>query len=374
MSDSLNFTGTDLGDRSRGVARRGHRYQGSDDDETSVSGSEDEEDSGESQSGGSGQLTVRDDREEALIQSALQRINRAQAKGKADVKLNKDELAALERRRKRMREEAERLKSSGSGSDRKKRKEQRVAVPLSQLDPSSLKRRPAHPPRQDSLPARAAVSREDSPDYPPEYLPYPPMGYFAPPVSSQSRSRSGTHVPRPSSRARENGSPPVAFDYLQAPHSNHRHVSESSARPRSRGMPQDELWMPQQVDPFQYQTAGPRHAAYPGQPPPFSKRHVSTPAEMSYMQQRGGPGPSSRSRHGSARTSLSRVPDGESSDEDTASDELGNGAQIREPTRGRDSEIVVEVSPERGPERSKKKSSSPTKRKPVASGSRRKRK
>lgn len=374
VGDSLQFTGTDLGDRSRGVARRGHRYQASDvEEDPSASGSEDDDNSGESNSGSSGQLTVRSEREEALIQSALQRIKRAQAKGKADVKLNKEELAALKRRRQRMQEEAERMKNSGSGSDRKKRKEQRVAVPLSELDPSSLKKT-AHPLRQDSLQARSAVSREDSPEYPADYTGrYPPMGYFPPPVTTQTRTRSGTHHQRPSSRARENGSPPVAFDYLQQPYPNSRHSSDSSARPRSRGMHQEDMWMPQHLDPFQYQTSGPRHG-YPAQPPGMSKRHSSTPAEMPYMQYRGAPGPSSKSRHGSARTSLSRVPDGESSDEDTTSDELGNGAQIREPARGRDKEIVVEVSPEREPEPTKKKSSSPTKRKPVSSGGRRRRK
>ena len=203
VSDTLNFTGTDLGDRSRGVARRGHRHRASDDEEdSSASGSEDDDNSGESNSGSSGQLTVRNEREEALIQSALQRINRAQARGRADVKLNKDELAALKRRRQRMQEEAERMKNSGSGSDRKKRKEQRVAVPLSELDPSSLKTRSTHPTRQDSLPARSAVSREDSPEYPADYTGgYPPMGYFPPPGTSQGRARSSMHHQRQIGRA-----------------------------------------------------------------------------------------------------------------------------------------------------------------------------
>ncbi len=384
VSDSLQFTGTDLGDRSAGVVRRGHRYQDSDDNDSGEtsdnSGSEDEDETEGSHSGSSQQYLGA--REDALVQSALKRISRAQAKGRTDVKLDKDELAALERRRKRMQEEAERAEreraaraSGSSGSDRKKkRKEQRVAVPLSQFEPISRKKRSgnSHPPRKDSLPSRSAVG--DSPDQ----QVYPPMGYFPPP--SQSRARSSSHLQRPASRAREaNGnSPPVSFNQ-HGSSSSHRHASDSMARPRSRGLPHEDAWDPNSsLDPFQYQTAGPR-VVYPAS----SKGSRS---EVAYKQSSRGHGTSSpvtRSRHGSARPSLSRVPDSSETSEDSASDELGNGAQIREqqqqklPVRGRTSrEIVVEVEPEPEPALpppSKKKSSSPTKRKPAPNGKKKKR-
>lgn len=374
VSDSLQFTGTDLGDRSGGLVRRGHRYQDSeDDDETEDSEesvSEDQDDTEEgSYSGGSSQSQSA--REEALVQSALKRISRAQAQGRADVKLNKEELAALERRRKRMEEEAARAEreraakaSGGSGSDRKKRKEQRVAIPLSQFEPISNKKRSAHPKRKDSLPlSRRQSVGGDSPDG----QVYPPMGYFPPP--SQSRSRSSSHMPRPNTRSRENNgsSPPVAFHQHSSHHApSHRHASDSMTRPHSRGLPHEE-WMqnPSAVDPFQYQTDGPR-LAYPTNVPVSSSKSRS---EVSYKQPRGH---GTSSRHGSARPSLSRVADSETSEEDTASDELGNGAQIREPARGRNREIVVEVSPEPEPAPVKKKSSSPTKRKPAPNGRKKK--
>lgn len=385
VSDSLQFTGTDLGDRSAGVVRRGHRYQGSDDDSdgdsenSSDSDSDDEDDTEGSYSGGSSQNSL-SAHEEALIQSALKRINRAQAQGRADVKLNKEELAALERRRKRLQEEAERAEreraraSAGSGSDRKKRKEQRVAVPLSQFEPVSRKKRSGHPPRKESLPARPSAAGGDSPDQV-----YPPMGYFPPP--SQSRSRSSSHMPRQGTRSRDaNGnSPPVSYHQHPSQHaSGYRHASDSMARPHSsRGLPHEDAWIPNPstLDPFQYMTDG-SNVAYPSHASASSRRHAPSPSGTVYKQQRGHPVPSptTRSRHGSARPSLSRVPDSETSEEDTASDELGNGAQIREPARGRNREIVVEVSPEPEPQPVKKKSSSPTKRKPAPTGGRRKKK
>lgn len=69
------------------------------------------------------------EREEFLVQSAMARIERARARGRDDVNLNKFELAALDRRRKRMER----------GGSKKKRKDQRVAVPLTQLEPVSRK-------------------------------------------------------------------------------------------------------------------------------------------------------------------------------------------------------------------------------------------
>ncbi|KAM3565446.1 hypothetical protein ARSEF4850_001400 [Beauveria asiatica] len=385
VSDSLQFTGTDLGDRSAGIVRRGHHFLASNDDseatsDNSESDDDDDDETEGSYSGSSQQPSSA--QEEALVQSALKRISRAQAHGRADVKLNRNELAALERRRKRMQEEAERAEreraaraSGSSGSDRrKKRKEQRVAVPLSQFEPVSRKKRAdsSHPPRKDSLPSRAAVGES------PDQQVYPPMGYFPPPV--QSRSRSSSLLQRAGSRARDvnNSSPPVSY-HQHASGSSQRHASDSMARPHSRGLPHEDAWKANSApNPFQYQTEGPR-VMYPA-----STR--GSRSEVSYRQSSHGHGtssPSTRSRHGSARPSLDRVPSSETSSEDTASDELGNGAQIREqqqqrqpPARGGSNrEIVVEVEPEppAPPAPAKKKSSSPTKRKPAPTGKKKKR-
>ncbi|KAJ6787162.1 hypothetical protein PWT90_09803 [Aphanocladium album] len=381
VSDSLQFTGTDLGDRSGGIVRRGHRYQDSNNEssEEESSDSDDSDDDDETEGSGSGSSSQSlGAREDVLVQSALKRISRAQAQGRTDVKLNKDELAALERRRKRMQEEAERAEreraaraSASSGSDRKKKKkqkEQRVAIPLSQFEPVSRKKRTgsSHPTRKDSLPSRSTMG--DSPDQ----QVYPPMGYFPPP--SGSRSRSNSQLQRPGSRARDtNGSsPPVSFNQ-HASGSSHRHASDSMARPSSRGMPEDAS---SPLDPFKYQTDGPR-VVYPAASSSKTGR-----SEVSYRQSssrsHGTSSPMTRSRHGSTRPSLSRVPDSsETSDEDTASDELGNGAQIQQQSssssRGRHREIIVEVEQPPPPAPAKKKSSSPTKRKPAPNGKKKKR-
>lgn len=352
VSDSLRFTGVDLGDRNNTYMRREYNYADSEDDDDSGSATQEDETLQDSM-----QLTARGN-EQLLLESALKRIQRAQAKGKADVKLNKEELAALERQHKRIeaaeREaERERRRSSGSGTDRKGKKskkhskEERVTVPIAQLD------RSASTSRKKSS-ASSSRSRKGSPSK----KVYPPMGYFPPPPPA-SRSRAGT-TGRTSQRSHED-SPPVSFRYR--PSAGQRHVSDPHM-----GMPQ-EHWSREasHLNPFQYQTAGPGGVApYPDLSQGTSRRHASGPSEVAYSRSGSSALSSSKSQRGSRRPSRQQVEEpSDSSEEQTSSDDLGNGAQIREP-RGRDREIIVEVSPERAPTRSKKKSSSsPTKRKPV---------
>ncbi|KAL2214057.1 hypothetical protein CC79DRAFT_1362837 [Sarocladium strictum] len=341
------------------------------------------------------------EKEEVLVQSAMRRIESAQQKGRTDVKLNKEELAALERRRKRMEEEAEKerkkkkkKKGSSSGSDRKKSKEQRIAVPLSRLEPVSRKKKSSpSSARESPATSRRPSSTDLTKGHDPQV--YPPMGYFPPP-SGRNRPRSGTSLSqRPPSRMLDDRAPsPFNYEYMQRPNSANRHVSEGLARPSSRGMHPDQHYgwdysppsssgSREGPDPFAYQTAGPRApyaASSTGAAAAPSRRHVSGPAE-SYMSRRGqmaGAPAAARGRHslGGHRDNrdASSLTDSQTSEEDSTSDELGHGAQIREPpplpqARGRE-EIVVEESPERSREggSSKKKSSSPVKRKPVQSG------
>ncbi|KPM44686.1 hypothetical protein AK830_g1861 [Neonectria ditissima] len=370
VSDSLEFTGIDLGDRQRGTSRRGYRG-GSDDEEEDDD--EDEESSGDDGYEEELALLSPKDREEMLVQSALARIERARAKGRSDVELNKHELAALDRRRKRMEEEKQKKRAGG----RKKRKEQRVAVPLTHLEPVSRK-------KKDSLPRHQSSSSNlgDNQDY----QGYPPMGYFPPPSGSRSRPRSGTasSSQRPPSRARDDRGG-NAFDFTQGPAPIPRHHSDSVAGHRSaRGSPPDSR---SGMDPFQFQTAGPR--ATRSKTAAASRRH----AEDVYPARRGATAPASvRSGRGSGgRPSLDQETseeDSEDSDDDgsgessseeqeSSSDNTGNGAQIREASRGRGPAIVVEVDkePEPRPQATKKsaaKNPSPSKRKPARGGRRRK--
>lgn len=139
-SDSLRFTGIDLGNRERGLVRRGD-YQDSEDSEDDSESSEDEEFEQYL-----AELAVRD-REEALVQSAMHRIERAKAKGRTDVDLNEEEMGALERRRKR--DEAAKKKKSG-----KKRK---ISESLC-LSPSSSRHRAKR--KHPQSPANHAHSHE----------------------------------------------------------------------------------------------------------------------------------------------------------------------------------------------------------------------
>lgn len=316
-------------------------------------------------------------------------------KGKANVNLTKLEMAALDRRRERIEKEAEKerkkkkKKGSGSSSDRKKKKEDRVAVPLSRLEPVSRKKK-SSPPSRESPAASRRPSSTDLTRAQQEEQVYPPMGYFPPP-SGRSRPRSGTSLSqRPPSRLMEERGPsPFNHDYTQRPGSANRHVSENIPRPHSRGMAYDPQWgygydysPPSSAgsrdghDPFQYQTAGPRAPYSVSGAAAVSRRHVSGPADA-YMSRRSGAtagAPAAARGHPyprSGRGDESSATDSQTSEESSTSDELGRGAQIREPaSRGR-GEIVVEASPDRGrdPHSSKKKSSSsPVKRKPVAGG------
>ncbi|KAG5981373.1 hypothetical protein E4U55_002994 [Claviceps digitariae] len=392
VSDSLYFTGIDLGDRSSGTYRRrgysdsenedgyGGLYWG--EGEGEVESEEEDDDEGDDSDGANGYLAhlSPEEREEVLLRSALQLISRAQAMGESDVHLNRRELEAYGRYLQRVEEEErarqeekrkKKKRNAGSGIDKKKKdKEQRMAVPLTHLAPTSRKKRSClasstdFPPRQDSLSRqRSAI------DLPPdghEGKGYPPMGYFPPPSSaSHSRARSGaTTSQRPPNAARE------GYDYSSQPPSASRSQS-------SRGSPRSEATNTSNrshnnMNPFQFQTAGPR-APYPyGTAATASRRAVPGSTETMYEQpHETGTSATARSRHGSRRASYDEYTSEEQSpsSEESTSDDRGNGAQIREPVgkvgrRGRSEAIIVEESPERT--RSKKKSSSsPVKRKQV---------
>ena len=321
------------------------------------------------------------DKEEVLVQTALARIQKAQAKGSTDVRLNQEQLAALERRRQRAEEEAaaaasrKKKKGSGSSSDRKKRKEQLIAVPLTQLPGEPISRK-----KKSGRSSQESLSRTNSATDLPEVderRVYPPMGYFPPPQPSRTRPRSGTSASaRPPSRAYDDRVPPgFEYEYIPRPSSSaSRHASEGH---RSRGHG------PNRLDPFQFQTEGPGGLSALGAHT-SSRRNASSPEKV-YMSQYGVvvPAGSRYREHGSSRR---YSPDDGTSEEsgtsasESTSDDLSSGAQLRgqHPSSSRRdrAEVIVEVSPEREPPLSKKKSSSESKRKPTGGekGGRRRRK
>ncbi|KAI0425191.1 hypothetical protein F5Y09DRAFT_111716 [Xylaria sp. FL1042] len=223
VSDELRFTGIDMGS---GRLRNKYAYRHSDDDNDST------EAESQATSESDTEDEARAEMENALVQSALTRIRKAKAKGRQDVKLNKGELAALERRRKRLQAEAESAaKKKGKDRKRQKEKEQRVAVPLSHFDSSN--------------PNRRSLSTSDD-----------PLALHRPSTSSH-------HSPS----QRHGSSSPFDYQYVSTA-SNLRHASDTG-RPSSslKSLPLDDDWNAQSSsqlvpDPFQYQTAGPS-GSYP---------------------------------------------------------------------------------------------------------------
>lgn len=321
------------------------------------------------------------DREAFLVQSALARIEKARARGRADVRLNKHELAALDRHRKR--EEKEKKKRA---AERKKRKDQRIAVPLTQLEPASRKK------------SRPPVARQPMPRYPSsgsnlgeeqeQRQGYPPMGYFPPSSTPRSRARSGTTSQRPPSRPPSRPTSRAAEDRGGTPYdytTPSRHVSDSM----SGTAPTEESWAADTPssssraapDPFRFQTSGPRSTM--GSPASAaSRRHTMAPSEAAYMGRRRAAGPVTRSR------ASNREPDATSDEEEEGSDDDDEGSseeredssdnrmRTREASRGRKpASVVADQEAESQPAASKKstKASPPPKRKqPVRTGRRRK--
>ncbi|KAF4968164.1 hypothetical protein FSARC_4440 [Fusarium sarcochroum] len=251
-SDSLRFTGIDMGGG----------YQDSEDEEDDDSESSEDEEFEQYLA----QLALKD-REEALVQSARYRIDRARAKGRTDVDLNDEEMAALQRRRER--DEAEKKKKKSS----KKNRGSRVAIPLTQLEPSSRKKKAppvSHQPGQLSRPRQSSSNSNLTED---QDRQYPPMGYFPPPATA-GRPRSGT-----ASSQR----PPSSMRGQRAP-STSRHTSDSGRRGR-KPPPYGEIPMPGMsssrsgsqapLDPFQFQDPGAQAPSPAGSWRQFSRRQSS---------------------------------------------------------------------------------------------------
>ncbi|KAL2128308.1 hypothetical protein VTI74DRAFT_9372 [Chaetomium olivicolor] len=280
----------------------------------------------------------------------MARIRRAQAKGKTDVRLSKEELAAYQRRLERMEVE------------RRQRRE-RVAIPLSQLDPSSRQKRLSL--EDDSPPRRASpeLGEERSPGH-------PPMGYFPPP--SRARQPSGTASSRPPSQAateRDQSSSPFTYSYVNAP-SALRHPSDPvTSRPLSvaesvsarNGSSPSVAGQFQGLDPFQYMTTGARTSYHAGA---ASHNSIVDVDDIYASYGSAAPAGASRRRNGEHR-------DGESSNEDDGMLRVSSGSRSRPRDRShsrRELASEPKASRDRTPPPSKKSSSvqSPVRRKAVA--------
>jgi hypothetical protein len=332
--DSLHFLGASSSSQPR--VRKGYAYN-----------SDTSESESDSEDGGSAMQVALRDKEEALVQSALARIRRAQEKGKSQVKLNPEELEALERRRQRMQAAAKKEKGSGpgSGSERKRRSERLISVPIAE-PPSRTKGKSK---RAEDFDPRASGSSA-----PPGVLVrgadgvYAPVGYY----------------PQQSASSRNSPTRPRSSTSLAYPQGQPRHYSDgtrptsSSSNGSRRPLPDEEDWVPNSrrsslssqshnQDPFDYQVDN-------GHPPPIPQQYIQTrrivsgPPEIMYSTlPRNPPSFSSSSREHPAepsrRKSLQRdSPENiatSSDEEEDESDDLNNGVQVfveeREPTKER---------------------------------------
>lgn len=294
-SDSLHFTGADL------TSTRVRRSYTIDESE----GSSEDSEGSDVEGLDSLQVALRD-KEEALVQSALARIRRAQEKGKKEVKLNQEELDALEKRRKRLQAaataKARKGSGSSSGSERKRRNERNITIPLA--PPEAESRSSSRPSSRRSK----GKSRRSEDVQAPAFMVAGIDGLVYTPSAGSSKqpspNRNSTSRPRASTGLSSQplrGTPAPYFAYQT---SNTRHFSDgvrpaSSASNKARPMPDDESWIPANsrrssgsssyvIDPFEYQVSS-------DVPPPIpqqymqtqsGRRVVSSPQEVSYSSVR----------------------------------------------------------------------------------------
>lgn len=280
--------------------------------------------------------------EEAHLQSALARVKRAQAKGRTDVKLSKEELTALERHRAR------------ESSKASKRKVQRVAIPISQLDPGPQKR----PSIQESS------SRRHSPELGEERQQpgYPAMGFFPPPSSSRAPRSRPDSIAGPSGRSgieREQSSSPFSYSYVRPADPTVSARQSSDPLLSSPAVPELARQSSAASDPFQYMTTSSRTPYRAG---------TGSPGDATYAYGSSVVDP--------ARRADRRRSDDYSSGEEQSDDDISRPARITSSGKGSSSlarptekSPAVERSADRRVSESSKKSSSSSKRKVVATTS-----
>ena len=289
ISDALHFTGADLGAHMR--SRQGTRSR------------RDSESSDEGDINNSGnpealvQLALRD-KEEVLVQKALERIRRAQLLGKTKVELSQPELDALERKSRKDQSERKTSRTNLRLTDR--RRSSGTSSPAAKENKSGKKSRKSPLTRNE----QGEVSSADYTTAPPGLLlsghegpSYAPLGYYpsADPlpqnVHLDSRLSNSPHQQQVQSKLPQHtkireqhkrnsaGSLPVQ----QAPF---------SGKPdRSRRLPDDPGWSPRPrsvssnqphyLDPYQYQQYSP---PLPHMPTQYTqnRRIVSGPPDVQY--------------------------------------------------------------------------------------------
>lgn len=329
--------------------------------------------------------------EEAHVQSALKRIQRAQDKGRKEVKLNQDELDALENRRKRMQEAEEKKarkgsgSSNGSGSEKKRRSDRNIVIPLAPPGTASSSRSSSRP-NSSRRSSRGKSKKHDEPPSttnPPGFLvagadglQYSPLGSSQQPSSNRNSISSRPRAPMSSQAPR--GAPNAYFSTSQ------RHVPDSmrpasSASNRSRAIPDEEGRVPNSrrssgsssyniIDPFEYQVSS-------DAPPPVSAQYMTSqqsnrrvapnPQNISYSSVRRSVVPAPRGQDAFVDPSLyprrsnrDELAEEYYSSSGESSNDLGNGVQVfveEREERERDRAVQVPRKPVGGGKKGRKR-------------------
>ncbi|MCJ1387801.1 hypothetical protein MMC18_000644 [Xylographa bjoerkii] len=292
--DDLHFTGADLG--------RGHRNRGRQGSSGDSEHSEDVVDY-DLGNGSAMQLALRD-KEDVLVQRAKERIWRAQAMGKASVKLSPSELDALERQLASEQAKIKRpsLKTKSSGERRASGRSsgsQNVVTSTAtrRKSRSSLaigNDRVASDPGQATPPGFLVAGPDGRPIYAPfGYYPPSPVSPYGP-LSRPSSRTGSTHSlqhtpPLPQSQSRSQQK-----RYFSVPEQQPRASSGSRGTSSPRPLPDDPDWQPRtrstsnlaySSDLYPYPTYSP---PLPQMPIQYSqgRRNVSGP-EIGYPSLRG---------------------------------------------------------------------------------------
>ncbi|KAL1881057.1 Prenylated Rab acceptor 1 [Paecilomyces lecythidis] len=266
------------------------------------------------------------DKEERLVDKALERIRRAQLMGKKNVRLSQEELDALERRRMRTNDSKEtQKKKSASGRPSLTEKRKDKSKGKGKNEKPTTKGKSEKTEKRKSMPASSATERPSPSDGWTRNKSVP-SGYYSSPggrPSSSSSQRPRTPSGQ-SARAQQPGTSPRS----QLPQ---RYASVSEHRPTSsrhqafpRPLPDDPQWVPRSrrssnavpypFDPAGYLPYGPIDPRYSYHP----RRDLGGFPDVSYRGARRSPSDDSST---SESASPSRAPTESSSEESSSSSE-----------------------------------------------------
>ncbi|KAL8843619.1 MAG: hypothetical protein Q9170_000123 [Blastenia crenularia] len=339
FSDELHFTGADVGTHTRKRHQHGYEYD---------SASSEEGEAMRDLSTGTMQVALRN-KEDLLLQQALDRIRRAQMLGKRNVKLSQPEIDALERKRRQDEAGRTQLRSGSKQSD-KRRWSSQLQLVGKDSRPGKRKSSGLSSTHEETY---AAERRGATP--PGLLVPGPdgrpvhtPIGYYPPTAKqppgsrgSQSGSRSGS-----SSNLQQSTPPLPSSQYWSG---QPRYPSESDyspslpASPLMRRLPDDPHWNPRPRSAssnYQYPLDPQYRQPHSTPPPPNSsyysqgRRIVSGPAEIQYPSIPRRPLPMSSTHAASADSVLPRRAhyggrdQGDSASTEGTEDDEDHGVQV----------------------------------------------